>query len=314
MQFGTRKQFEYFRCTGCGCLQISRIPINLAEFYPEDYYSFKPQARPKKHGWFYQQAQRLRVRNRLVWHVPAIESVSWRFIELPYEWQECISYLPQPLPHGMKTRFLDVGCGEVSWWLRSLHTLGFTDLTGADPFMKKDHALHGARYVRRSIAEIHGSFDCLSLHHSLEHIPDQLGALTAARRLLSDQGLCIVRIPMIPSYLWDKYGLDWMGLDAPRHLYLHTRESMRVLAREAGFEIEKIFFDMDEVTLIASEQYTMDIPMFDDRSFLVQPENSPISLEQANAFRRLAKELNESERADCAALLLRPTGSRSEHA
>ena len=30
MQFGTREEFDYFRCASCGCLQISEVPEDLA--------------------------------------------------------------------------------------------------------------------------------------------------------------------------------------------------------------------------------------------------------------------------------------------
>ena len=40
MLYGTRKEFEYFECPECKCLQISEIPKNLGDYYGEWYYSF----------------------------------------------------------------------------------------------------------------------------------------------------------------------------------------------------------------------------------------------------------------------------------
>ena len=43
--FGTGEPFAYFQCAACGCLQIARIPDNLADYYGDGYYSFKQPAR-----------------------------------------------------------------------------------------------------------------------------------------------------------------------------------------------------------------------------------------------------------------------------
>ncbi|MFO1292840.1 MAG: class I SAM-dependent methyltransferase [Rubrivivax sp.] len=172
--------------------------------------------------------------------------------------------------------------------------------------MRGKHRRGTVEYRRCSIGEMEGRYDFISFHHSLEHIPDQDATLRAARALLNDQGTCLVRVPVVPSYLWEKYGVCWMGLDAPRHLYLHTRESMRIAAERAGFVVERVFYDMDEVTLIASEQYLKDIPMFGERSYFSSPADSEITPAQVAALRSLAARLNAEERADCAAFVLKP--------
>jgi hypothetical protein len=42
MMFGTRERFPYFKCSSCGCLQISKVPHDLARHYPPGgYYSFR---------------------------------------------------------------------------------------------------------------------------------------------------------------------------------------------------------------------------------------------------------------------------------
>ncbi|MFN3786659.1 MAG: class I SAM-dependent methyltransferase, partial [Thiothrix sp.] len=41
MMLGRRDEHRYFQCSACECLQIERIPENLAQYYPEDYYSYR---------------------------------------------------------------------------------------------------------------------------------------------------------------------------------------------------------------------------------------------------------------------------------
>src|SRR6185436_3569999 len=52
MMFGWREEFEYLECGRCGCLQIARIPANLAKYYPSDgYYSYKAPKQKRVPGW-----------------------------------------------------------------------------------------------------------------------------------------------------------------------------------------------------------------------------------------------------------------------
>lgn len=41
MFFGTGKEFMYFECDKCQCIQIVEVPENLGEYYGSDYYSFE---------------------------------------------------------------------------------------------------------------------------------------------------------------------------------------------------------------------------------------------------------------------------------
>ena len=41
MMYGTKDEFEYFECDGCGCLQISEVPGNLGDYYQDTYYSYE---------------------------------------------------------------------------------------------------------------------------------------------------------------------------------------------------------------------------------------------------------------------------------
>jgi SAM-dependent methyltransferase len=48
----------------------------------------------------------------------------------------------------------------------------------------------------------------------------------AAASLLACKGIIVVRIPAVSSYAWERYGVAWMQLDAPRHFFLHSPKSM----------------------------------------------------------------------------------------
>lgn len=40
MMFGWKDPFDYFQCEKCECLQIEKIPENIARYYPEEYNAY----------------------------------------------------------------------------------------------------------------------------------------------------------------------------------------------------------------------------------------------------------------------------------
>src|SRR6185295_7824147 len=96
---------------------------------------------------------------------------------------------------------------------------------------------NGVRILKRGLDHLDGEYDFVMLHHSFEHIPDSAAALAALGRRLAPGGTLLIRIPVADSFARQHYGINWLNWDAPRHLYLHTRRSMELLAASAGMEI-----------------------------------------------------------------------------
>jgi hypothetical protein len=152
-----------------------------------------------------------------------------------------------------------------------------------------------------------GEWDWVMFHHSFEHVPDPLETLRAAACLLARGGTCLIRIPTVSSEAWEQYGVDWVQLDAPRHLFLHSLESMERLAREAGLVVREVQFDSTAFQFWGSEQYRADIPLRDPRSYAVDPGASIFTAESLALFATRARELNAARRGDQAAFhLARP--------
>jgi hypothetical protein len=140
--------------------------------------------------------------------------------------------------------------------------------------------------------------------HSFEHLPDPQAALAAAARLLPPGGRCLIRLPLVSSYAWEHYGVDWVQLDAPRHFFLHSEESIRRLAAGAGLEILKIVYDSTAFQFVGSELYRRDIPLRSQTPDDVQLRATAFSREEIAAFERHARELNAETRGDQAAFYL----------
>ena len=114
----------------------------------------------------------------------------------------------------------------------------------------------------------------------------------------------MIRIPLVSSEAWEKYGTDWVQLDAPRHFFLHSIESIKILAGETGFSIKEVAYDSDEGQFWGSEQYLKDIPLVAENSYARNPAKSIFSQEEIKNFKAMARELNSSSRGDQAAVYL----------
>jgi SAM-dependent methyltransferase len=77
-------------------------------------------------------------------------------------------------------------------------------------------------------------FDAVVFNHSLEHIPDPLGALEGAGRLLHPGGSLVVAVPNFASVQRRVFGGDWFHLDLPRHRQHLEPRTLSELVRRAG--------------------------------------------------------------------------------
>jgi len=306
MMFGSRESFDYFQCRQCGCLQIAEIPQDLGRHYPEDYYSIGQAPEPLKVLPLPIAALRW-VRARSVIHDRGfrLSQLAGNLVDVPKEAEVVGDLLRELGDLPMFTRFLDVGCGSVSWWLRALSRLGFRRLTGVDPNARANAMDGNVRIVKGHLAQLDGAFDVISFHHSLEHIEDQEGILRDARARLAPGGVCVIRVPQVDSEVWAEFGSNWVELDAPRHLYLHSKNSLERVANRAGFRLEKTVFDSVGFEFWGSEQYRRGIPLMDGRSFYRAPQESDFTYREIAEFERRAQAANRAGRGGRAAFFLR---------
>jgi len=307
MQMGLREEFPYFECSACGCLQLARVPDDLSPYYPSNYFSHRIVSNDDTSA---REPLKARViRSLLTRHFFFRRSLVTGWVArrscIVEEYPQWVQRQHLDLKLRTTARVLDVGSGRGKLLMELRHN-GFTALCGIDPFIEGDLTFSdGVRVFKRHLHEMTGEFDLIMLHHSFEHMAEPLAVLQQLHRLVTPGHHVLVRIPVAGSYAWRKYGVDWASLDAPRHLFLHTRTSMEILASRAGFEIVDQFFDGDGFGLWASELYRRDIPLMDgDASFFSQAEKTftPVEME---AFRDFDAELNATGQADCSGFYLR---------
>ncbi len=171
--------------------------------------------------------------------------------------------------------------------------MGFTNLTGADPFNKKTIEVKGMSIYDKNIFKIDGQYDFIMSHHSFEHMPDPEMHLQRLEALLKPGGMLLIRTPVTNSYCWEKYGTNWVGIDAPRHLHIESHKSKEILCHNAGLKIIKIKHDAEAFHFLASEQYKKGIKLNDKNSFFVKKNYQLFSKKTLNAYKKQFADLNE---------------------
>jgi len=251
------------------------VPDNLRDYYSSEYYSFGVRASNWKSLYY-----------RAHFAIPHLMRLFRRCSE---DLSSVISVKPT-----FGARILDVGCGGGRL-VSILRSLGF-DAYGIDPYMEGESI---SPYLRNSTLEEAGEgWNLIMLHHSLEHMRNNVEVLRCIRGKLAAGGVCLVRIP-VATWAWEHYGTDWVQLDAPRHLVIHTLKSFQLTAELAGFEVQDIIYDSNEFQFIGSELYRRDIPLN------VYHAREQFTRSDKRKFRALAEKLNGEQRGDQAAFYLR---------
>jgi SAM-dependent methyltransferase len=314
---GTRDEFDYVECASCGTLQIREVP-DLRPYYSGDYYSLRLPEQAGGAGLRKRLARRAAslIRRRVAGYYCGRRR---RFGELrrplgrllaagagrvvvgfPYYLKDtCLDLRLDP-----DSGILDVGSGSGGT-LVALSHFGFRDLVGVDPFVASDVLYEsGVRVLKAELSDLTRQFDLILANHSLEHVPDARRALRDMHRILKPGHYAVVRIPVV-ARAWLEYGVNWVQLDAPRHLFLYPARTFGSLAEETGFAIDEVAYDSTAFQFWGSEQYARDIPLADERSFFVNPSNSVFTPEEIAAFDARAAELNRAGDGDQAVFYLR---------
>lgn len=141
-------------------------------------------------------------------------------------------------------RLLDIGCASGAFLLNMGQYPGW-ELFGVD------QNSYAVALARRSGLDVHqGSlvdadypdnfFDVITLWAVLEHVPDPTATLNEIHRILKPDGLLLLRVPNLSSWDARLFGSMWVGLDAPRHLFVFSPRALTSLLKQTGFKVKRI--------------------------------------------------------------------------
>lgn len=290
--FGWGGSFQYVECAACASLFIAEIPADVARYYPSDYYSFSAGgATSGLKQWVKKQVSLYRLElsafpgNLLAKVVPDPMIVAWLRLLSPR----------------LDMAVLDVGCGSGTY-LNDMAGIGFTNLTGVDPFIAADtHTARGVPLYRKTVEDVQQTYDVVMSHHTFEHTTNPGAHLQALAARLNPGGQLLLRVPVAASEAWKRYGTDWFQLDAPRHIHIPSVAGLRTLAAQHRLRVDKIAFDADERQFWFSELYRQGKSL----QQITDADKARFSSDQMQEFIRLTNMCNDNQSGDAACFVLR---------
>lgn len=202
--------FHFVRCAACGLIFLSPRPgrASMARFYPDlDYHAFRQPSGIKAHvvRW---------LRRR--------------------EAREALRGAPT------SAHVLEIGCGTGDL-LSALRERG-AQVHGIEPNAAAAQVA-AAQGLAVQVGTLDNtpvaaeSFDVILMRYALEHVHSPRQALDAIHAALRPSGRCELWIPNVESWDAALFGPVWRGLDAPRHLYLFTPQTISALLEACGFSV-----------------------------------------------------------------------------
>lgn len=225
-------RFTFQKCRKCGHLFLNPRPSgeDLSVIYPPNYYSFSEE----------QTGTSLIAYFRKVWESQKVKA----FRSL--------------LGPGPK-KILDVGCGEGRF-LSILKEFGNPEweLTGLDFDAQAVEKCRkrGFRAEAKRIEDFdpEEKFDAVIMFQLIEHVEDPLGVIRKVRERLLPGGVFIIETPNPAGrdYHWFKDSY-WSHYHFPRHWNLFTREHLKKILTDSGFEIA------EEASLLAAASWIISL-------------------------------------------------------
>jgi SAM-dependent methyltransferase len=215
---GTGLWFGVVQCQECGlCFTNPRPSLeSIGQFYPEEYGPHRTPARRISRSTHPKRKHKSHSRRE---H----QILSWRG----------------------QGRLLDFGCGGGSFLAR-MHERSW-QVTGLDVSPAAVQRIRDELGLDALLGTLPhpqlepGSFDVITMWHSLEHVHSPLNVLREAYRLLAQGGRLYVAVPNIDSLPFRWFGSAWYGLDLPRHLTHFSPWTLQLMLERAGFRPGPIY-------------------------------------------------------------------------
>ena len=291
---GTFEVFHYAECPSCGFLELIDKPKDLGPYYSSGYYSHRSQNSLKAY-----------LKSLRAAHAFGRHKFLGGLLHNVFGYPPIVRWI-EPMKPQASWRILDIGCGE-GIALQDLRRCGFSALDGIDPFLQADRHLGPVRLQKKALAEVNASYDLIIMNHSIEHMDNQIGVMNHLNRLLTPEGWLLIRMPIVGRG-WKTFKGNWYGLDAPRHLVIHSQSSFAALVKESQFEIKFIEFDTDEHHYLASRQYEREISFQAKNSYVNGIAGSIFSEQDIAEAKAYALKANRDKCGDQASFYLQRKG------
>jgi len=133
---------------------------------------------------------------------------------------------------------LDIGSGNGDYLIKA-NEAGWLGV-GIEPDSKASEiAKKRGLYIYEGTIDLFDTkknvYDAITISHVLEHVHNPKILIDSIYRLLKPNGILYLDTPNIDSYGAKKFGKNWRGIEAPRHLILFNNKSVKLLLTTCGF-------------------------------------------------------------------------------
>lgn len=137
-------------------------------------------------------------------------------------------------------RVLDVGCGS-GIFLLAMRERGW-EVCGVEPSPEAAEFARTTLKLPVKTGDIFQigpglTFDVITFWDVLEHTHSPRDVLLHAHRLLGPKGLLAINVPNWASWERKLFKESWIAIDAPRHLYHFTPDTLNSMLQVCGFEV-----------------------------------------------------------------------------
>jgi 2-polyprenyl-3-methyl-5-hydroxy-6-metoxy-1,4-benzoquinol methylase len=250
MSFGSRDKFNYLLCDACGSLSIVEIPKNI-----ENYYSNYPNLNKTFNN--------LSFLNKIIYNYILSKNnyISKKLCESLNSYQSLSFKSIHPYKLTKKMKILDVGCGNGEF-IQHLNCLGYYNSKGIDPFFNPKNTTSNVE--QNDILNLNEKFDLIMFHHSFEHIYNFFEVSKKISKLLNTDGLCIIRMPNIESFSFNRFKKHWDGIHAPFHIALPSTKGMNLLFKDSNLQLIEKRWEQPFHLIFYSLNHEIDIADFDE--------------------------------------------------
>ncbi len=241
------KVYDYHRCQQCGLLYQHPMPSDeeISSFYPEDYAVYQEPTRTRFNAAEQKTLRKLGypsngagVRDRL----------------------RRARALPDVIPYIPGGRALDIGCACGEYLLR-LESIGW-QCQGVEfsPHAVAVARRHGLNVFLGGLMDAQfepDSFDFVTAHHYIEHVPNPDEIMAELVRVTKPGGSILIRTPNNGALGRRWFGEYWFPNGIPEHVLLFSDSSLQALAGRHALRLQRRYTPIEFKFILKSRALKM---------------------------------------------------------
>jgi 2-polyprenyl-3-methyl-5-hydroxy-6-metoxy-1,4-benzoquinol methylase len=227
------------RCTDCKLCYLNPRPLlsRLGAYYPQDYHAHRPQKGDVVGDKISVRIRKLLLRKLYARPRQQPTGFAGAFASALLALRGS-DRLGAGLPVRGEGKLLDFGCGHGKL-LRRMREAGW-DVIGLDFSEQAVSAVRASGLTAYQGTLPHpeialNRFDAVVMEHALEHVPDPLPVLRAARDVLRPGGTLLIQVPNFNAWEVHRFGEFAIQVDLPRHLLHFEPRALAKMLESAGF-------------------------------------------------------------------------------